>query len=360
MRFVCQVLALLLLSASLLHAEPPQKLRVGIFDRPPFAMKDASGRWTGLAVEVWERVASDLELNYEYVETPFEQIVDDTAAGRLDVVMGEVGVSAERARRIEFTQPYLAMPAAVALDRMRHPSHLFQFARELLDHDEVGVILLILFAALVVFSLLLWLVERGVERTHFGGHAARGIGSALWFAAVTMTTVGYGDKTPQSTAGRVVVFFWMFAGVVLISVFTGAVASSLAVMNLNDRIEHVSDLARYRTGVMDGSLAQNVLSSVGVTTRSFPTIEAGLKALASREITAFADGQVTLNYLVNRDYPGELVVEPLPTTHITYAFAVRPDFPAAGLKAINIELIGQATRANWQQEIERWIGTPAR
>jgi ABC-type amino acid transport substrate-binding protein len=360
MRFVCRVLALLLLSASLLHAEPPKKLRMGIFDRPPFAMKDDTGHWTGLAVEVWERVATDLGLEFEYVETPFDRIVDDAAAGRLDIVMGEIGVSPDRAQKIEFTQPYLARPAAVAMVKAHRPSHLFQFLRGLLSHDEVGVILLILFGALVIFSLLLWLVEHRVERTHFGGDPVKGIGSALWFAAVTMTTVGYGDKTPQSTAGRVVVFFWMFFGVVLVSVFTGAIASSLAVMNLNDRIEHVSDLARYRAGVLDDSIAQTVLSHAGVRTQVFPSDEAGLKALQARQINAFADGEVTLNYLANNNYPGELVLEPLPTTHIMYAFAVRPDFSAATLKAMNVELIGQSLRANWEQEIEHWIGPPAR
>ncbi len=55
------------------------------------------------------------------------------------------------------------------------------------------------------------------------------LGSALWFAAVTMTTVGYGDKTPQTPLGRFLAFLWMFFGILLVSAFTGAFASSLTV-----------------------------------------------------------------------------------------------------------------------------------
>ncbi len=62
----------------------------------------------------------------------------------------------------------------------------------------------------------------GCTGAHFGGKPIHGFGSALWFAAVTMTTVGYGDKTPQTPLGRGLAFIWMFLGIVLVSAFTGS------------------------------------------------------------------------------------------------------------------------------------------
>ena len=49
-------------------------------------------------------------------------------------------------------------------------------------------------------------------------------GDALWWALVTITTVGYGDRYPVTAAGRVTAFFVMIAGVGII----GALASILA------------------------------------------------------------------------------------------------------------------------------------
>ena len=49
-------------------------------------------------------------------------------------------------------------------------------------------------------------------------------GDAIWWAFVTITTVGYGDKFPVSTIGRATAVFVMFAGVGII----GALASILA------------------------------------------------------------------------------------------------------------------------------------
>lgn len=48
---------------------------------------------------------------------------------------------------------------------------------------------------------------------------------AIWWAYVTITTVGYGDKFPVTTEGRVIAAFLMTVGVGLFGTFTGFVAS---------------------------------------------------------------------------------------------------------------------------------------
>jgi voltage-gated potassium channel len=48
---------------------------------------------------------------------------------------------------------------------------------------------------------------------------------ALWWAVVTITTVGYGDRYPATTEGRIIAAFLMIAGVGLFGTFTAYVAS---------------------------------------------------------------------------------------------------------------------------------------
>jgi len=48
---------------------------------------------------------------------------------------------------------------------------------------------------------------------------------AIWWAFVTITTVGYGDKYPVTTEGRVIAAFLMVTGVGLFGTFTGFVAA---------------------------------------------------------------------------------------------------------------------------------------
>jgi voltage-gated potassium channel len=50
-------------------------------------------------------------------------------------------------------------------------------------------------------------------------------GTSVWWAVVTVTTVGYGDVYPITTAGRITGVVLMFAGVALIGVLAGSLAS---------------------------------------------------------------------------------------------------------------------------------------
>jgi voltage-gated potassium channel len=58
-------------------------------------------------------------------------------------------------------------------------------------------------------------------------------GDALWWAITTMTTVGYGDRYPVTTTGRIVAGGLMVGGIALLGTVTATLASLL--------IERVAD-----------------------------------------------------------------------------------------------------------------------
>jgi voltage-gated potassium channel len=64
--------------------------------------------------------------------------------------------------------------------------------------------------------------EYYVER---GAGGVTSFGDALWWAVVTATTVGYGDLSPVTPAGRVIAVVLMFVGIGVIGAFTATIAS---------------------------------------------------------------------------------------------------------------------------------------
>lgn len=52
------------------------------------------------------------------------------------------------------------------------------------------------------------------------------IGDGLWWAVQTVTTVGYGDLVPTSTAGRAVASIVMLIGIGFLTVVTAAITST--------------------------------------------------------------------------------------------------------------------------------------
>ena len=52
------------------------------------------------------------------------------------------------------------------------------------------------------------------------------IGSGLWWAVQTVTTVGYGDHVPTSVAGKLVAALVMLVGIGFLTVITAAITST--------------------------------------------------------------------------------------------------------------------------------------
>lgn len=80
-----------------------------------------------------------------------------------------------------------------------------------------STVLLVLVASLAVLD-----VERdapGAEITTFG--------DALWWASVTITTVGYGDLSPVTVEGRIIAVAMMVCGIALLGTVTATIASYL-------------------------------------------------------------------------------------------------------------------------------------
>lgn len=71
-----------------------------------------------------------------------------------------------------------------------------------------------------VSALAVYAAERGAE-----GSSITDFPTALWWAFVTATTVGYGDHTPVTVYGKLVAVGLMFTGIALIGMITAMLAS---------------------------------------------------------------------------------------------------------------------------------------
>lgn len=69
-------------------------------------------------------------------------------------------------------------------------------------------------------SIALYFFERG-------GDAISSYGDAVWLSLVTLTTVGYGDISPQTSAGRVIAIVLMLTGIGFLSMLTSTISSYL-------------------------------------------------------------------------------------------------------------------------------------
>jgi voltage-gated potassium channel len=69
----------------------------------------------------------------------------------------------------------------------------------------------------VLGGTLAWLLDREAFPT---------LGRGLWWALQTVTTVGYGDVTPENTEGRVIAAVVMLAGIGFLAVITASITAT--------------------------------------------------------------------------------------------------------------------------------------
>ncbi|MFC6238579.1 potassium channel family protein [Longivirga aurantiaca] len=115
----------------------------------------------------------------------------------------------------------------------------------------VGVAYLMLVGAVAVLD-----AERSAASSHITS-----FGDALWWAAVTVTTVGYGDTYPVTVVGRLVAFALMLVGISLLGVLTASVAAWFVGRTREVENEVLVELRALRTEVADLRAAVDRASS---------------------------------------------------------------------------------------------------
>ena len=106
---------------------------------------------------------------------------------------------------------------------MSRVRNFFSLLETIFNSRRLRTILAALIFFIGVFGYLFYVSEPQVET----------FGDGIWWALVTITTVGYGDITPLTTLGRVVAGLLMLLGLGLIATIT-AIVSAKFIQNFVD------------------------------------------------------------------------------------------------------------------------------
>ena len=176
----------------------------------------------------------------------------------------------------------------------------------------------------------------------------------MWWAAVTLTTVGYGDKVPRTLGGRMIGLIWMFAGLFIIAGFTAAVTSALTLTELRARINGPADLSRIKVATVEESTSADYLRSRHIKFTAHPDVDTALASLIANQCDAVVYDAPILKYQTYQNHSGEAFVLPVTFERQNYAFALPSD--SLLREPINRVLLRQTSSPKWDDLLATYFG----
>ncbi|MEA5391271.1 transporter substrate-binding domain-containing protein [Cyanobium gracile UHCC 0139] len=303
---------------------------------PPCSYRQA-GVWRGLAVDLWNRVASLESLPYVVSEWPsVRQLLEASRVGRLDVAVGCINVSPDRLQRYRFSLPFQEDGLAVMVVKSR-----LDLGRSFLAALLTPTLLQLLGGYLLAIAGLTWLTLRLEAHTH-PAQASRQSSLRHCSKVFQVLATGPGSNTIVTTIrGNGIVILAYLVRIVSASLLVGYLTVNVA-GEIQGRstgaIRSPADLRGLRVGVRSGTVSESLLkelnaSSPGNRATIVPlaSIRAGGDLLAERRIDALLGDNLQLSHLLlqeeTKGFLPSLALEGIRPE--SQAFAFSPTLPEA-------------------------------
>ncbi|MBQ0788345.1 MAG: ion transporter [Oceanihabitans sp.] len=127
------------------------------------------------------------------------------------------GVDLRSLRALRFLRLFRVLKLVRYNRAMNHFTRAIKSAKEEILLFIFITLILIYFAAVGIYYF-----ENEAQPEHFSS-----IFDSLWWAIITLTTVGYGDVYPITVGGKVFTFFILMIGLGIVAIPTGIISSAL-------------------------------------------------------------------------------------------------------------------------------------
>ncbi len=354
-RCVAAALACLLFAAGAAADEAPASapLKVAVYNVPPYGIVEPDGSIDGVSVDLWRRAAEVIGRQYRLAPvSQMEAILQGLERNEFDAAIGAITITPERLARVDFSYPAHRSGVAVAVRKDSGP--VAAFLRYGAVVAELSPLIALTLVLLLAMAVAMWIVERPMRSMNHEW-AVASLRDGVFWAVVTMTTVGYGDKTPKTAGGRLIAILWMLVSVALVSILSTSIISKMTAERVESSLRLTdTDLAGKRLGAVAHSSGAEYLDERHLRYAPFDDLPAALTALERGEADAVVNSVGALQYLIAARFKGTIeapqgVLEP------AYMAVALP--PGSTLKKpLDRALIEITASPEWRRIEESYFG----
>ena len=345
----------LLLSLTYVSAADNNKtvLKIGTKIAPPFAMKDSSGKWEGISIELWKNIAKDLNISYQFYERDLEGLLEDTAKKRLDVAVAALTITSEREKVMDFSHSYYTTWLTIAVEKKEQ--NFLYFILKSVFSKEMLFILLMLLSTIVVIGILIWLSERERYPETFGKGVVSGISNAIWWIATMMVPINKDANAPKRAFSKFLEIIWLFIFIILIATILATISNAISSYQTMKNLQ-LKDIVNKKVATVSCSTSERYLIKNGIKPLKFKSIEETLKALKQHKVDVIVYDYVLLNYYVNKYYKNSIILSNAKFSPQNYSIAVPQGSKL--LEPINQKLLEIKESPKWDEIKAKYIKKP--
>lgn len=289
-------------------AAQDKTLKVGISPFTPFVIS-SEGKHEGFSVDFWKAITQHLGVEYEFVWSQgVKEKLQNLTDGRTDVAIGGITITEDRETRVDFCHSHFhtgldILTLSAAKESL--PALLASFFTRTKLLVIAGFCLLIIIAGHII-----WLIERHAHKDAQAFHREYfpGVFEGMYWAVVTASTVGYGDKVPHRWAGRILTAALIIIALPLFGFFIAELSSNLTLSSMKSNIHGPEDLWGHRVGVVRGTTSSEYMSSRSSKLSRFERIDDAYQALLDGELDAVIYDAPNLLYFANGTAKGKVRV----------------------------------------------------
>ncbi|MBB4198850.1 hypothetical protein CCR94_09235 [Rhodoblastus sphagnicola] len=331
-----------------------EALTVAVYDAPPYGGVEHGGAFNGASVDLWRRIAESCGFRYRFVAVrKMDAILSGLRERRFDVAIGAITITPDRAEQVDFSYP--AHRSGVAVATRRPTGVLSALTSYCAVAFDLGSMLVLAAGIMVLVGVLMWFIERPRQVAAAGeGSSVGSLPDGVYWAVVTMTTVGYGDKTPKTRAGRAVAIFWMLGSVALISILSSSLISRLTAVQIEDGASfRRADLDGKRLAAAALSSGAEYLETQGLAYGRRDSLQQALEALDKDEVDVVVNSVGALRHAVSARFSATLTVQRdlLAPAYMAFAFPAN----SALKKPIDRALIRVTATPEWRSVEESYF-----
>ena len=349
--FAFLLMGLQLIQLTPSRAQSDKALRVAIKPLTPFVIKQGEA-YTGFSIDLWNAIAQRNGWRTEFVwRESVKDLLSAVQQGQADVGIAGISMTPEREEQLDFS--YAMFNAGLQIMVPAQGESGWRKYWGVLFNPDLMRIILALLLLILVAGHIVWLVERHTNSEFQHGYV-RGVWEGIWWAAVTVATVGYGDRTPKGIAGRLFAIFWMFTGIILVANFTAAVTSNLTLQEIRGNISGIADLPGKRVATVEGSTASSYLDMQGVAHQNVKTIDAAYAMLETQQLDAIVYDSPVLRYYAAKAGQGKVRIIGVLLKPEQYGIALPTGSPLR--EEVNRALLALQSDGTYAQLYTRWFG----